>query len=439
MNRVDFMSQLERLLQNIAASEREEAIQYYNDYFDDAGKENEQAVIEALGSPARVAENIKKDLLDAAGGEEAAGKVKASDRVLMEYGKGDRNRENGREAGDDRKAEDGRNTGDGQGARYGRESGPWGSYVQGSDSDGGDFRGGYSHRQPAYAQPVKDDRTPAWLIALAATVLILLSPAILGVVLSVLGVLGGGLAAWFVMILGFGVAALGLFIAFVVQMAGVTIPAIATVSIRNKMPILPHSNPPPIRAAPTHGLAKKQITPVITNITSRRSRTNAVTPKPNIRANHVTTAPSSVPATAITAPNRAGAAKIRIVATRAISHTGVSPPFDGFSGAVPEWPEKPCPCTCAGLSAAICCPMFCSRSALCAPNRGSSSLCGLSSASCPRLSYSIMTRSEAFTFRAALSAQTLSNKSRFMFSATLAGFPRASITACSFSLPASSK
>ncbi len=216
MNRVDFMSQLERLLQNIAASEREEAIQYYNDYFDDAGKENEQAVIEALGSPARVAENIKKDLLDAAGGEEAAGKVKASDRVLMEYGKGDRNREDGREAGDDRKAEDGRNTGDGQGARYGRESGPWGSYVQGSDSDGGDFQGGYSHRQPAYAQPVKDDRTPAWLIALAVTVLILLSPAILGVVLSVLGVLGGGLAAWFVMILGFGVAALGLFIAFVV-------------------------------------------------------------------------------------------------------------------------------------------------------------------------------------------------------------------------------
>lgn len=177
MNRVDFMSQLERLLQNIAASEREEAIQYYNDYFDDAGKENEQAVIEALGSPARVAENIKRDLLDAAGGEEAAGKVKASDRVLMEYGKSDRN------------------------------------YSHGNDT-----RGGYSQAQPVYAQPVKDDRMPAWLIALAATVLILLSPAILGAVLSVLGILGGGLITWFVMILGFGVAALGLFIAFGVLM-----------------------------------------------------------------------------------------------------------------------------------------------------------------------------------------------------------------------------
>ena len=99
MNRVDFMSQLETLLQNIAATEREEAIQYYNDYFDDAGKENEQAVIEALGSPARVAENIKKDLLGAAGGNNAAGKVKASDRVLMEYGKSDQSGKDGQEAG----------------------------------------------------------------------------------------------------------------------------------------------------------------------------------------------------------------------------------------------------------------------------------------------------------------------------------------------------
>ena len=40
MNRVDFMNQLERLLQSIAPAERDEALQYYNDYFDDAGKEN---------------------------------------------------------------------------------------------------------------------------------------------------------------------------------------------------------------------------------------------------------------------------------------------------------------------------------------------------------------------------------------------------------------
>lgn len=54
------MRQLESLLQNISATEREEALQYYNEYFNDAGPENEQNVIEALGNPMKVAENIKK-------------------------------------------------------------------------------------------------------------------------------------------------------------------------------------------------------------------------------------------------------------------------------------------------------------------------------------------------------------------------------------------
>ena len=63
MNRTEYMRQLESLLQNISATEREEALQYYNEYFNDAGPENEQNVIEALGNPAKVAENIKKDIL----------------------------------------------------------------------------------------------------------------------------------------------------------------------------------------------------------------------------------------------------------------------------------------------------------------------------------------------------------------------------------------
>ena len=63
MNRIEFMKQLESLLQNVSQTEREEALQYYNDYFDDAGPENEKEVIEALGNPARVAENIKRDLM----------------------------------------------------------------------------------------------------------------------------------------------------------------------------------------------------------------------------------------------------------------------------------------------------------------------------------------------------------------------------------------
>ena len=62
MNRIEFMTELASLLQDVPVEERKEAMQYYNDYFDDAGEENEQQVIEELGEPATVAANIKADL-----------------------------------------------------------------------------------------------------------------------------------------------------------------------------------------------------------------------------------------------------------------------------------------------------------------------------------------------------------------------------------------
>ena len=45
MNRQEFMRRLEELLKSIPASEREDALGYYNDYFDEAGEENEYQVI----------------------------------------------------------------------------------------------------------------------------------------------------------------------------------------------------------------------------------------------------------------------------------------------------------------------------------------------------------------------------------------------------------
>lgn len=62
MNRIEFMKQLETLLQDISDNERKEAIQYYNDYFDDAGIENEGTIIAQLNSPEKVAETIKAGL-----------------------------------------------------------------------------------------------------------------------------------------------------------------------------------------------------------------------------------------------------------------------------------------------------------------------------------------------------------------------------------------
>ena len=62
MNRVEFMSQLERLLWDVPENDRQDALCYYNDYFDEAGVENEAQIIQKLGSPGKVAATIKADL-----------------------------------------------------------------------------------------------------------------------------------------------------------------------------------------------------------------------------------------------------------------------------------------------------------------------------------------------------------------------------------------
>ena len=61
MNRQEFMNRLEYLLRGIPAGEREDAIAYYNAYFDEAGAENEYQVILELGSPEQVAQTILAD------------------------------------------------------------------------------------------------------------------------------------------------------------------------------------------------------------------------------------------------------------------------------------------------------------------------------------------------------------------------------------------
>ncbi|MBR5800295.1 MAG: hypothetical protein IKY23_09565 [Lachnospiraceae bacterium] len=68
MSRWEFMRQLEELLSDISPAEREEALQYYNDYLNDAGKENEQDVIAALGTPEQVAAIVKDGLAENAQG-----------------------------------------------------------------------------------------------------------------------------------------------------------------------------------------------------------------------------------------------------------------------------------------------------------------------------------------------------------------------------------
>lgn len=62
MTRADFLKELENLLADIPDEDREEAIKYYNDYFDDAGSEHEGEILYQLGSPQRIANMITAEL-----------------------------------------------------------------------------------------------------------------------------------------------------------------------------------------------------------------------------------------------------------------------------------------------------------------------------------------------------------------------------------------
>ena len=61
MSKKEFMEELQMLLGELPQEEREEAIRYYESYFEEAGEDQEQAVLEELGSARRVAEQILRD------------------------------------------------------------------------------------------------------------------------------------------------------------------------------------------------------------------------------------------------------------------------------------------------------------------------------------------------------------------------------------------
>lgn len=59
MNKEIFLRDLRRFLSDLPEEEREQAVKYYEDYFEDAGPEKEQQVIQELGNPVDIARQIK--------------------------------------------------------------------------------------------------------------------------------------------------------------------------------------------------------------------------------------------------------------------------------------------------------------------------------------------------------------------------------------------
>ncbi|MGN0377164.1 MAG: DUF1700 domain-containing protein [Suilimivivens sp.] len=179
MSRWEFMRKLEELLSDISPSEREEALQYYNDYFNDAGRENEQSVIESLGSPEQVAKIVRDGLNDGVGqGEFTENGFTSNIGQKNEVVKRNTESQNNQDSFTE-------------------------SQGYGTESD----------TQSAAPQKEKKNGLPTWAIILIVIACIICSPVILGALGSVLGILLGIAGALLGIIVGFGVTAVILYIA----------------------------------------------------------------------------------------------------------------------------------------------------------------------------------------------------------------------------------
>ena len=64
MTRTEYLAQLDKYLKKLPKKDYQEAMDYFVEYFDEAGPENEAKVIAELGSPREAAHEIMVNLLD---------------------------------------------------------------------------------------------------------------------------------------------------------------------------------------------------------------------------------------------------------------------------------------------------------------------------------------------------------------------------------------
>lgn len=95
MDKREFLNRLRNELMDLTAEERKEALEYYEEYFADAGEENEADVLRTLGSPKQTAEHIKAGLWKAEEGmftENGYREKTGSDNPPDAYGKSEQER-----------------------------------------------------------------------------------------------------------------------------------------------------------------------------------------------------------------------------------------------------------------------------------------------------------------------------------------------------------
>lgn len=202
MNRAEFMSRLASLLQDVPLAEREEAIQYYNDYFDDAGEGNEAGVIAALGSPEELARSIKAGLTDGGNSGEF------TESGFHSYEQKSKNQVMSTRGTQKTQGEPQESSG------WQQESSGWQQETTGWQQKNGN---GYSSQTDLERQKKKEPMSGGRIL-LIILLAILLSPVWVGILGSVLG---GGV--------GLLVGLLGIFIGFVVIGVVLTVVGVALV------------------------------------------------------------------------------------------------------------------------------------------------------------------------------------------------------------------
>ena len=76
MDRAEFLNRLEAQLLDVPQAEREEALQYYEDYLNDAGDAGDFDILQELGTPEEVADSIRNGLRqDSSGAGERSGQA----------------------------------------------------------------------------------------------------------------------------------------------------------------------------------------------------------------------------------------------------------------------------------------------------------------------------------------------------------------------------
>lgn len=163
MSKNEFLNQLAILLSDVSPEEKEEVLAYYREYIEDAGLENEEAILEELGTPETVAAEIKLGMLNKNNQDinYSSNTVKHSPETY--------------------------------------------TFTQNDQT--------YSHNYENTAQqPISKQKPKLLLIILAILGIILLSPIWIGLLSGLLGILLGVFGSIFGLIFGFGIGGLACFI-----------------------------------------------------------------------------------------------------------------------------------------------------------------------------------------------------------------------------------